>query len=175
VLRQSFVAGAQLDPRTIVVVDISTGSLTPINTPNEGLSLLIRRIYIDGADLTIVGYTNPQGTLNRTTVLADLAQPSLSHGYAPILLDGNWSDDGNGVALYQHSAGVSNDGYGNPAWFATGSWSGPMTGIALIDAAAGKILHFMDLKDGAGNPTSFVAAAGKKYAVSIVELITSSG
>jgi hypothetical protein len=171
VVSQSPAADSTADPDSTITVVFSTGPSGAVHTPREGLSLYVKRIYIDGPPYTLIGYTNPQGSLGIDSVLADLTQPAQTNGYAPILLDGNWSDN-SGVATYAHSLGSSNDGFGNPCWFAAGAWSADLTGVALIDASLGKIQHFMDLRDGSGSPTTFTAAAGLKYAVSIIELAT---
>src|SRR4051794_24298172 len=100
-------------------------------TPIGGRNLYIQRALIDGADLTLVAYTNTETSLGDTSVASDLAQPTQTNGYAPIVLSGTWSKS-NGVASYVHPAGPSADANGNPCWFPTGVWSAAVTGVALI-------------------------------------------
>jgi hypothetical protein len=136
-------------------------------TPNGGLDLITTRVYVDGADLTLVCYTNTQDSLGLGTVAADLTQPDQSNGYAPIVLDGTWSTD-DGVVTYTHSAGPNTDVLGNPAWFPTDAWSAPVTGVAMI--YGGIVVHFMDVRDGNGDPTTWVAALGKRFPVDVSSL-----
>lgn len=133
-------------------------------TPKGGLAEVTKRVYIDGPDLTLVAYTNTQDSLDADSVAADLVQPTASNGYAPIVLTGTWSTT-DGVVTYSHPAGPSADEFGNPAWFPTGTWSAPVTGVAIIYGAA--IVHFMDNRDGGGSPVTFTAAAGKKFVVDL--------
>lgn len=138
-------------------------------TPLGGLSEIAKRVYIDGADVTLVAYTNTRNTLSSASVAADLTQPTSTNGYAPILLDGTWSEL-DGVATYQHPLGPSTDPTGNPQWHCTGTWSANVTGVALIFGT--RLLHFKDSTDNVGVPQDFVAAAGKNYAVAISNLVS---
>jgi hypothetical protein len=140
-------------------------------TPAEGLAEIARRVF-SGPAYSLIAYTNAQGSLGPTTVYANLTQPSQVNGYAPIVLNGTWSFTA-GVAAYTHPAGASNDGFGNACWYASGAWSGAVTGAALV--YAGIIQHFMDLVDGNGALTTFTAAAGGKLAVSVPSLVSSPG
>jgi hypothetical protein len=133
-------------------------------TPNGGLAEITKRVYIDGSDLTLVCYTNTADSLGPSTVAANLTQPTVANGYAPIVLTGTWSS-ADGIVTYVHPAGPNADEFGNPAWFPTGSWSAAVTGVAIIFGTA--VLHFMDNRDGAGSPVTFVAAAGKKFTVDL--------
>jgi hypothetical protein len=137
-------------------------------TPNAGLDEIIRRAYINGAAFTLVAYTNAQNSLGANTLAADLTQPTSSNGYAPIVLNGVWSTNA-GVLAYVHPAGPAADALGNPTWFASGAWSAPVIGIALIYSTY--VIHFMDHRDGAGSPTTFVAAAGKRLTVDLQALV----
>lgn len=137
-------------------------------SPSAGLAEIARRVFT-GPQYTLVAYTNAQGSLGPTTMLSDLVQPTVANGYAPILLDGVWSFNG-GVASYAHSAGAtnSNDGLNHPCWYATGAWSAPATGAAMV---YGNIVqHFVDYTDGSGSLISFIAAAGGKWATDISSL-----
>ena len=125
-------------------------------TPFQGLDYAAARVY--GSQLSLVAYTNAADSLDDDTVYADLVQPTLSGGYAPIALDGTWSF-ADGTVTYLKSGA-------NPRWTATGSWSGNVTGVAMVDVSAGKILHFRDLS------TVFVAANLKKLEVDITNLVT---
>ena len=129
-------------------------------TPNGGLVEIGERVYVNGADLTLVAYTNSPDSLGAATVAADLVQPAEANGYAPILLDGTWSVDSNGIVTYLHAGGLS------PTWSATGTWSAPVTGAAIIIGA--RVLHFRDLDDAGGN---WQAQAGRKLAVNITDTI----
>ncbi len=135
-------------------------------TPDAGLALMAQRIFAGGA-YTLVAYTNAQNSLDSSAVLSTLIQPSQTNGYSPILLDGVWSVLA-GVATYVHSAGASNDGLGNPCWYATGGWSAAVTGVAMVFGSV--VQFFVDLKDGNGDPTTFLAAAGKKLATNCGQL-----
>lgn len=137
-------------------------------TPNGGLAEITERVYVNGADFTLVAYTNTQDSLGANTVAADLTQPTSANGYAPITLNGTWSTN-NGVVTYTHPAGPNADALGNPTWFATGAWSAVVTGAALIFGS--RVLHFMDHRDSAGNPLTFTAAAGKRFSVDLAALV----
>lgn len=133
-------------------------------TPNGGLAEITERVYVNGADLTLVAYANAQDSLGPNTVAADLVQPTVAAGYAPITLNGVWATD-NGVVTYTHPAGPSADAVGNPTWFASGAWSAPVTGVAVIFGS--RVVHFMDHRDGGGSAISFTAAAGKRLTVDL--------
>jgi hypothetical protein len=137
-------------------------------TPNGGLNEIAERAYINGADFTLVAYTNAQDSLGPNTVAADLTQPTQSNGYAPLVLNGTWSVN-NGLLAYAHPAGPNTDSLGNPGWFPTGAWSAGVTGIALL--AGSRVLHYCDHRDGAGTPATFVAAAGRRLVVDLATLV----
>lgn len=137
-------------------------------TPNGGLDEITERAYVNGADFTLVAYTNAQDSLGASSVAADLTQPTSVNGYAPIVLSGTWSTSG-GVLTYTHPAGPNADVLGNPSWFPTGAWSAGVTGVALIYGS--RIVHFMDHRDAVGSPLTFVAAAGKRFTVDISSLV----
>lgn len=136
-------------------------------TPLAGLTEIGKRVYVDGAALTLVCYTNTQDSLGPDTVASDLTQPDEDNGYAPIVLDGTWVTT-DGVCRYTHPAGADADGAGNPIFLATDTWSAVVTGVAMIYGSA--VLHFMDLRDGEGTPTTFTAAAGNGFKVDINNL-----
>lgn len=136
-------------------------------TPNGGLAEITERAYVNGSDFTLVAYTNAQDSLGPNTLAADLTQLSSSNGYAPIVLDGVWTSN-NGVLTYVHPLGSHADAVGNPTWFAAGSWSAPVTGVALIFGT--RVVHFMDHRDGAGVAATFIAAAGKRLTVDLSTL-----
>jgi hypothetical protein len=133
-------------------------------TPTGGLVEITKRVYIDGPDLTLVCYTNTADSLGSSTVAANLTQPTVANGYAPIVLSGTWVTT-DGVLSYTHPAGANADEFGNPGWFPTGTWSAAVTGVAIIYGTA--VVHFMDNRDSGGSPTTFVAAAGKKFTVDL--------
>lgn len=137
-------------------------------TPNGGLDEIIERAYVNGADFTLVCYTNAQDSLGPNTLAADLVQPTQTNGYSPLVLNGTWTTNA-GVTSYTHPAGPNTDGFGNPGWFPSGAWSGGVTGVALI--AGSRVLHFMDHRDGAGLAATFVAAAGKRLVVDMSTLM----
>lgn len=118
-------------------------------TPSAGLDLIATRVFVDGADYSLVAYTNTADSLGTATVAADLTQPT-GGGYAPITLNGTWSSSG-GVVTYSHP--------GNPYWIASGTWSADVTGVAIIYGSV--VQHFKDLD------TPFVAAANKKLEVDL--------
>lgn len=123
-------------------------------TPSNGLDEIGRRVYVDGADFTLVAYTNAADSLGSTTVTADLVQPTSANGYAPITLNGTWSTSA-GVVTYSHPD--------NPTWSATGSWSGVVRGVAIVSGAI--VMHFKDLD------SAFTAANGKKLAVDLLQVV----
>lgn len=137
-------------------------------TPNAGLDEITERVYVNGAAFTLVAYTNSHDSLGADTVAADLVQPDEENGYAPIVLDGVWQTS-NGVVTYTHPAGPEADASGNPTWFATGSWSAPVTGVAIISGS--RVVHFMDHRDGNGDPLTFTASAGKRLTVDLAALV----
>ncbi len=138
-------------------------------TPLSGLSLIATRVYVTGSPLTLVAYTNTRDSLTANSLAADLAQPTLTGGYAPILLNGAWTVL-DGVATYQHPVGTNTDAIGNPQFVCTGPWSASVTGIAMIFGTA--LVHFKDSTDLTGTPLDFVAAVGKRYSVSVPNLVT---
>ncbi len=125
-------------------------------TPKGGLNDIADLAYISGPDLTLVCYTNTANSLGADTVAADLVQPTQANGYAPIVLDGTWSST-DGVLTYTHSVGT------HPRWTATSTWSGTVTGVAMIRGSM--VRHFRD------NATAFVAAAAKVLEVNISTLV----
>ena len=137
-------------------------------TPFGGLNEIAERAYVNGADFTLIAYTNAQDSLGPNTVAADLTQPTTSNGYAPIVLNGTWSVS-NGVLSYAHPAGPNTDSLGNPGWFPSGAWSAGVTGIAIISGS--RVMHFHDYRDGAGTPKTFTAAAGKRLVVDLATLL----
>jgi hypothetical protein len=120
-------------------------------TPNDGLDDLATLAYVSGA-LTLIAYTNTPDSLGPTSVFADLNQPVETAGYAPITLDGTWTAV-DGVVTYLHSTPT------NPFWLALGSWSAPVTGVAICRGSV--LRHFKDLG------SAFSAAAGKKLEVDL--------
>lgn len=133
-------------------------------TPNEGREEYGRRIFVLGPAYSLVLYTNAAMSLDEdTATYADLVQPTQANGYAPILMTGTWVVTG-GICNYTHpSDPATNDGFGNPCWYPSGTWSAAVNGAALV--YAGKLQAFMDL------PAAFIAAAGKKLGVTISNLV----
>lgn len=125
-------------------------------TPYGGLDDIAALAYVSGA-LTLVAYLNTANSLGATTIAADLTQPATANGYAPITLDGTFTST-NGVLTYIHSTPT------NPTWTATGSWSGTVTGVAIIRGTT--VRHFKDLG------TAFVAAGGRKLAVDLASVLS---
>ena len=125
-------------------------------TPNGGLDEIATRTYVNGADLTLVCYTNTADSLDLNSTAATLTQPNETNGYAPIVLSGAWSTS-NGIVTYDHGGGT------NPTWSASGAWSATVTGVAII--FGGALMHFKDLS------VPFVAAAGKKLAVDLATVV----
>jgi len=130
-------------------------------TPAGGLSEIAKRTYIDGLDFTLVAYTNTPDSLGPSTLAADLTQPTSANGYAPIVLNGTWSESG-GVVTYDHDGSG-----GHPGWDASGTWSAPVTGVAIVYGT--RVMHFRDY-DPVGS-TTWIAAAGKKLRVSIADVL----
>lgn len=128
-------------------------------TPNGGLDEIAERVYVNGADLTLVAYTNTPDSLGPTSVAADLVQPTQTNGYAPITLNGTWATS-SGIITYDHGTPD------NPQWEASGAWSAAVTGVAIITGS--RIMHFRDYDDSGG---SWTAAAGRKLAVDITNLV----
>lgn len=136
-------------------------------TPFGGLDEIIERVY-SGPAFSLVCYTNTQDSLGSNTVSDDLTQPDQANGYAPIVLDGDYSFE-NGVVTYLHPEGPEAAANGHPCWFPTGTWSATVTGVAMIYGA--RVVHYMDLRDGDGNPSAFVAAAGKRLEIDMASLV----
>lgn len=130
-------------------------------TPKVGLTEIGTRVYVNGADLTLVAYTNTANSLTADSTVASLTQPTVANGYAPIVLDGTWSVV-DGVVTYAHSATDPIVG-AKPIWSATGTWSGTVTGTAMIFGSI--LMHFKD------NAVPFVAASGKKLSIDISNLV----
>ncbi len=128
-------------------------------TPKGGLDEIAERVYVAGADLTLVAYTNTPDSLGPDSVAADLVQPTSANGYAPITLNGTWSAV-DGIVTYDHGTPD------NPTWTATGTWSANVTGVAMIYGAI--LMHFRDYNDSGG---SWVAADGRKLAVDVTNLV----
>lgn len=126
-------------------------------TPYQGLDYAAARIYTSA--LSLVCYTNAANSLGDATVYADLAQPASANGYAPIALSGTWTIL-NGTVTYDHGTPD------NPRWTATGSWGATVNGVAMVDVAAGKILHFRDCA------VPFVASNGRKLEPDITNLLS---
>lgn len=129
-------------------------------TPDDGLDDIAALAYVSGA-LTLVAYTNTANSLGASTVAADLVQPTSANGYTPIVLDGTWSSS-NGVITYVHSAGA-NTFSGNPGWQASGTWSAPVTGVAIVKGAVCR--HFKDLD------VAFTAANLKKLVADLSTVV----
>lgn len=129
-------------------------------TPNGGLQEIGERVYVNGADFSLVAYTNSPDSLGANTVAADLVQPTVANGYAPITLNGTWAVDANGVVTYDHGTPDF------PTWTASGTWSAPVTGVAIISGS--RVIHFRDVNDSGG---TWVAANGRKLAVDISDTI----
>ncbi len=128
-------------------------------TPDGGLDEIGERVYVNGADFTLVAYTNTPNSLGNSTMVADLVQPTVANGYAPIALNGTWTTV-EGLVEYDHGTPD------NPTWTATGAWSAPVTGAAIITGT--RVVHFRDYNDAGG---SWVAANGRKLAVDITNLL----
>jgi hypothetical protein len=124
-------------------------------TPNEGLDYAAGRVY--GSHLSLVAYTNAANSLGTGSTYATLTQPT-GAGYAPIALDGTWTISGGTVSYLK--AGL------NPTWTAAGAWSLPVNGLAMVDIATGKLLHFRDCS------TPFVASAGRRLTADITTLVS---
>ena len=126
-------------------------------TPKEGLDLIGERTYVNGADLTLIAYTNTADSLNADSVYADLTQPTSANGYAPILLNGTWTAT-DGIMTYVHSTPT------HPTWTATGTWSATVRGVAIVSGTS-TLVHFKDLS------VAFTAANGRKLAVDLDTVI----
>lgn len=139
-------------------------------TPLLGLQTITEYVYQPGR-FSLVCYTNAQDSLGPNTTFLDLVQPTQQNGYAPILLDGTFTHQ-NGVVTYEHLNASSRDPVlGSPAWFPTGPWSAPVTGVAMIANVTNRVVHFMDIRNPvSGEPSTWIAAAGKRFTVDISEL-----
>lgn len=128
-------------------------------TPYEAVDNIIVPAVYTGLDLRL--YTNTPGSLDRTTVLADLTYPSdgaISTGYAHYTLSGVWTST-NGVITYDDGTPD------NPVFTNSGgsTWSLTVTGSVLTDGTY--ILHFKDIAGGAVTMT-----AGKAIEVDLSTL-----
>lgn len=137
-------------------------------TPVGGRNLYLQRTLLEGADCTLVAYTNAQDSLGNSTVPGDLSQPTQTNGYSPIALPKAGWTIANGVASYAQAPGANFDSDGNPCWLPTGAWSADVTGVALLQSAV--LVHFFDHRDTNGDAAVFTAAAGRKLVVDLSSL-----
>jgi hypothetical protein len=107
-------------------------------TPYEGVDNILLNAY---TGLEIILYTKSGNSLDRTTVYADLVEPSNvdsetdPNGYATITLTGTWSSV-DGIISYDHP--------GNPTFTNDApddNWD-TVTGAAITDGTY--VLHFKD-------------------------------
>lgn len=133
--------------------------MATVGSPYLGLDDIGSLAYVSGA-LTLVAYTNTPNSLGTSTVASTLTQPTSANGYSPITLSGTWSFS-NGIITYVHGGSSPFDV--NPGWAATGSWSGVVTGVAIIRGAVCR--HFKDLD------SSFTAANLKKLVVDLSTVV----
>ena len=122
--------------------------------PTKGLEEIARRVFVGGAAMSLVAYTNAPDSLGAGSLAADLIQPTQTNGYAPITLAPASWDPTNGTATYS----------GSTLWSATGPWSLPVNGYAMIYGTA--IIIFKDL------PSPFVANNGAKLQPDLLTLLT---
>jgi len=121
-------------------------------TPNSGLNQIGAWVYVANA-MSLVCYTNTANSLSDTTVYADLVQPAVANGYAPITLTGaNWTVT-NGVMTYNT----------DPQWSATGTWGATVTGVAILYSTT--LMHFKDLT------APFIAASGGKLKIDLTTIV----
>jgi hypothetical protein len=128
-------------------------------SPKAGRSEIGRRVYVQGAACALVAYTNAPNSLGDNTVSADLTQPSLANGYAPITLaQAGWTTDTNGVDTYLDPATSA-----DPIWICQADWGVTVNGVAMVFGAT--VMHFVDLA------VPFVATRGKKLAITLANLL----
>lgn len=101
-------------------------------TPNAGLDEIGRSAYVFHGPYSLVCYCNTRNSLDADTLTAELIQPNVFNGYAPILLNQLWQSV-NGDVTYPVK----------PRWTASGSWNLPVRGVAMVFNAI--VLHFQDL------------------------------
>lgn len=129
-------------------------------TPFEGRdNIIVPRVYTTGTlDLRL--YVNIADSLDPSTVLGDLTEPT-GTGYAPITLSGAYSVT-NGVVTYDD--GTPDDPeFENTESEGGSNWSQAITGVAMTDGTY--ILHFQDLL------SSVTMTPGKKLKVDISTLV----
>ena len=124
-------------------------------TPDQGLDYAAGRVY--GSHLSLVAYTNAPNSLGSASTYASLTQPSSTNGYAPIVLDGTWTFAAGTVSYLKSGL--------NPSWTATGAWSATVNGVAMVDVASGKLLHFRDCA------VPFVAANLRRLEIDITNVV----
>lgn len=125
-------------------------------TPYEGRdNIIVPKVYAAGT-LLVGLYTNTFDSLDQTTVLADLTEPT-GTGYARISLTNTFSAI-NGLATYDGA---------NPVFENTGSvdWVGDITGTFITDGTY--VLHFKDLVPEVAQ----TIAAGETLTVDLVTLL----
>lgn len=127
-------------------------------SPKAGRSEIARRVYPQGGACSFVCYTNPQNSLGDDTLAADLTQPPLANGYAPITLAQIGWSVANGVATYLDPATSS-----DPIWICTADWGVTVNGVAMVFGAT--VMHFKDLV------VPFTATRGKKLAETLANLL----
>jgi hypothetical protein len=123
-----------------------------------GLNLIGQRFLLLAADTQLVAYVNAPNSLGDTTVAADLSQPTVANGYAPITLTANRWTCTNGILTYNTGTGT-----GFPTWSATSTWSGTVNGTAIISGTT--CIAFKDLT------TPWSAALNLKLAIDLLTVL----
>lgn len=126
-------------------------------SPKAGRTEIGRRVYVLGGQCSLVAYTNAGNSLGDDTVSADLTQPPLANGYAPIALTPSQWAVVNGVATWQDASSA------DPIWTCAADWGVTVIGAAIVFGVT--VMHFKDLV------SPFVATRGKKLAITLADLI----
>jgi hypothetical protein len=114
--------------------------MSTFGTPYEGRDNIIAAAVYTGLSMGL--YTNTLNSLDASTVLADITEPT-GTGYARVTMSSTWAST-NGVVVYDGT---------NPQFENTGGtdWTGDVTGAFLTDGVY--VLHFKDLAAGATTVT----------------------
>jgi hypothetical protein len=127
-------------------------------SPKAGRTEIARRVYVIGPACSLVAYTNAGNSLGDDTLAADLTQPPLANGYAPITLASAGWTAAAAVATYVDPSTTV-----DPIWTCSADWGVTVNGVAIVFGVT--VMHFKDLV------SPFAALRGKKLQITLADLI----